>query len=168
MKITLLYSVILLFLVCSPFTLAQKVYKGKVNVFQHVAKKEKGYLFMNMEISICALPVGKHQSMLLMPMLKAGKDSLVMQPIVLNGVNKQKMYDRAFSLHGKCIADDGAYVVVQNYPRALQQIVYEQKIPYRKWMENAELILVGQLCNYDGYPVKTYMDILTEKIRITK
>lgn len=167
MKTTFVYGVILFFLLSSPFAGAQKMYKGKVNVLQQLMEKKKGYLSMQLDITVCGLAVGKHQSLLLMPMLKSGRDSLVMQPIVLNGRNKHKMYDRAVSLHGKRVADDGAYMVLRNYPSSLLQIPYEQEFPFRKWMKDAHLILVGQLCDYDGNPVETYVDTLTEKICFT-
>ena len=167
MKTTIVHGVILFFLLFSPFAGAQKVYKGKVKVFQQLMEKKKGYLNMQLDITVCGLPVGKHRSLLLMPMLKAGRDSLVLQPIVLNGRNKQKMYERTLALHGKRMADDGAYMVLPNYSSSILQIPYEQEFPYRKWMKDAQLILVGQFCDYDGNPVQTHVDILTEKIRIT-
>ena len=35
-------------------------------------------------------------------------------------------------------------------------------------MEEAELILVGELNNYDGIPVQTYTNVLTDHLYIQK
>lgn len=165
---TTLYSLLLFLFLCTSFAEAQKVYKGKVNVFQQTLKKKDGKLLMEMEVSVCGISVGTQQSLLLLPMLKAGRDSLVMQPIVINGTNKQEMYNRAVALKGKVVADDGAFLVIKNDPGALIQFTYTQEVVYRKWMEEAGLLLVGQFCNYNGDPKQTFIDTLTDKIRIDK
>lgn len=165
---TTLYSLLIFLFLFAPFVEAQKVYKGKVNVFQQTLKKKGGKLVMEMEVSVCGIAVGSQQSLLLLPMLKAGRDSLVMQPVVINGTNKQEMYNRAVALRGKAVADDGAFLVIKNDPNALIQFTYTQAVPFRGWMQDASLVLVGQFCNYNGDPKQTFIDTLTEKIRIDK
>ena len=51
-------------------------------------------LRLDLTISVCGLSVGRYQTLSLMPMLRSDRDSVVMAPVVLNGANKQKMYDR--------------------------------------------------------------------------
>lgn len=165
---TTLYSLLIFLFLFAPFVEAQKVYKGKVNVFQQTLKKKGGKLVMEMEVGVCGIAVGSQQSLLLLPMLKAGRDSLVMQPVVINGTNKQEMYNRAVALKGKAAADGGAFLVIKNDPNALIQFTYTQTIPFRQWMQDASLVLVGQFCNYNGDPKQTFIDTLTEKIRIDK
>ena len=99
-------------------------------------------------------------------MLRSDRDSVVMAPVVLNGVNKQKMFDRTLVFEGKKAADGDAYTVIKNTPELIREIPYELSIPYQPWMKNAALILVGELDNYEGAPLRTFVNVLTEHLDI--
>ena len=62
---------------------------------------------LNLQIDLSGLSVGRYQSLAIAPMLREGRDSLKLQPIVVNGANKQKMYERTLAFKGKVVADDG-------------------------------------------------------------
>lgn len=140
-------------------------YRGLVTVTQNRAERVGNRLELDMSIALCGLSVGRYESLSLMPMLRVGTDSLVMAPVVLNGANRQKMYDRALILHGKQVADDGAYAVVKNIPLRIE-IDYRQSIPYYPWMRDAKLCLVGELCDYNGSPIQTFINVLTDSISL--
>ena len=88
----------------------------------------------------------------------------MLQPIVVNGANKQKMYERTLALKGKTVADDGAYLVVKNKPTQLREIVYRKEVPFQFWMKGAELVLVGHLKDYDGIAQQVYVNVLTDNL----
>ena len=69
-------------------------YRGQVSVKQNRIEREGNSLRLDLTISVCGLSVGRYQTLSLMPMLRSDRDSVVMAPVVLNGVNKQKMFDR--------------------------------------------------------------------------
>lgn len=142
------------------------VYKGMVNIKQNKIELEKGVLSLDMNVSLSGLSVAPHQSLLLTPVLRNGSNSLRLQPIRINGANKQKMYKRALEFQGKAVADDNAYVILESDPTLLQEISYKKEVPFQAWMEHAELILVGELNNYDDIPVQTYTDVLTDDLNI--
>lgn len=142
-------------------------YRGQVTVTQKRAERVGNTLELDMNVTLNGLSVGRYQSLLLMPMLRLSRDSLVMAPIVLNGANKQKMYDRALILRGREAAADGAYTVVKNTPLRIE-VDYRQSIPYHPWMEKAQLFLVGELCDYQGSPIQTFINQLTERISFHK
>lgn len=142
------------------------VYKGMVNIKQNKIELEKGVLSLDMNVSLSGLSVAPHQSLLLTPILRNGSNSLRLQPIRINGANKQKMYKRALEFQGKAVADDNAYVILESDPTLLQEISYKKEVPFQAWMEHAELILVGELNNYDDIPVQTYTDVLTDDLNI--
>ena len=48
----------------------------------------------------------------------------------------------------------------------IREIPYELSIPYQPWMKNAALILVGELDNYEGAPLRTFVNVLTEHLDI--
>ena len=72
-------------------------YRGQVSVKQNRIEREGNSLRLDLTISVCGLSVGRYQTLSLMPMLRSDRDSVVMAPVVLNGANKQKMYDRILS-----------------------------------------------------------------------
>ena len=67
-------------------------YRGQVSVKQNRIEREGNSLRLDLTISVCGLSVGRYQTLSLMPMLRSDRDSVVMAPVVLNVVNKQKMY----------------------------------------------------------------------------
>lgn len=156
----------LLFLFTLPFSVKSQTteYRGQVSVKQNMAEQRKGLFCLDMDISLCGLSVGRYQSLTLMPMLRNGRDSLLLQPIIVNGANKQKMYDRTLAFKGKEIADAGAYVVVKNDKSLIRVVSYKKEIPYRLWMKDAELILVGEVSNYKGEPLQIFVNVLTQKL----
>ena len=133
-------------------------YRGQVSVKQNRIEREGNSLRLDLTISVCGLSVGRYQTLSLMPMLRSDRDSVVMAPVVLNGANKQKMYDRTLVFEDKKAADGDAYTVIKNTP--------ELSIPYHPWMKNAALILVGELDNYEGAPLRTFVNVLTEHLDI--
>ena len=70
------------------------------------------------------------------------------------------------AFEGKQVADGDAYVVLKSNPTLLQEVSYKKEFSFQPWMEEAELILVGELNNYDGIPVQTYTNILTDHFYI--
>ena len=129
-------------------------------------RREGNSLRLDLTISVCGLSVGRYQTLSLMPMLRSDRDSVVMAPVVLNGANKQKMYDRTLVFEGKKAADGDTYTVIKNTPELIREIPYELSIPYHPWMKNAALILVGELDNYEGAPLRTFVNVLTEHLDI--
>lgn len=139
-------------------------YHGMVTVKANKVEKQGNNLELEMSIELCGLSVGRYQTLSIIPMLRAGRDSLQLQPIVVNGANKQKMYERTFSFKGQAVADDGAYIVLKNEPKVLRQVNYRATIPCKSWMKGSEFILVGRFNSYDGKPQQAYYDILTNRL----
>lgn len=161
---SLLYIVVLLLGVVLPAQSQTQVYRGQVSVKQNGVECTDHTLSLDMDISLCGLSVGRYQSLMLIPMLRNGRDSLLLQPIVVNGINKQKMYKRAVAFKGRQAADAGAYTIVKNDPAFIQVISYKKAITFRPWMKHAQLILVGELDTYEGTPVQTLLNVLTNDL----
>ncbi len=162
---TTLYILISLFAVL--FCRAQELssdYRGMIYVKENCVEQQGDNLLLDLQIDLSGLPVGRYQSLTLVPMLRDGRDSLMLQPIVVNGANKQKMYERTLAFKGKTVADDGAYLVIKNKPTQLREIAYRKEIPFQPWMKGAELVLVGQLKDYDGITQQVYMNVLTDNL----
>lgn len=158
----ILYSVVVAWGLCIPAT-AQKIYRGKVDVNQKRLEIRGDSLLMEMNLSFCGLSVGRHQSLYLTPVIKQGDKIVALQSILIHGANKQKMYRRAQVLTpGK--AQDHIYTAIKNKPSYLQELCYYQSVRFEDWMKNAHLVLMGNLCNYDGRILQVFEDILTEDL----
>ena len=158
---------ILIFLCAVLLCRAQELssdYRGMVYVKENTVAQQGDNLSLDLQIDLSGLSVGRYQSLTLTPMLRQGRDSLMLQPIVVNGANKQKMYERTLALNGKTVADDGAYLVVKNKPTQLREIVYRKEVPFQFWMKGAELVLVGHLKDYDGIAQQVYVNVLTDNL----
>lgn len=164
MKTTVYILLFFLFALSCPAQDVLSTYHGVVTVKTNKVVKQGNNLELEMSVDLCGLSVGRYQTLSIIPMLQAGRDSLRLQPIVVNGANKQKMYERTLSFQGRVVADNGAYVVLKNDPKVLRQVNYRATIPCKPWMEGARFILVGQFNNYDGEPQQTYSDILTDRL----
>lgn len=154
--------------VCPCLLLSQEpdVFQGHVTVKQDSFVIRKNVLYLAMHIAWSGLQVGRYESMVLTPLLHSGGKEFALQPIVLNGANKQKIYERKKVFDGPVYAKKNAYVVLKNDPGAEKEIVYLQELECRDWMKGASLVLRGERCYYNGSPVQTYMDILTDRITI--
>lgn len=141
------------------------VYRGMVKVKQNKAELSGGKLALDMDVSIIGLSVGRYETLLLTPVLRNGGSSFSLQPIRINGANKQKMFQRALAFEGES-AKGNTYAILKSDPTLLQEINYQKEIPFQPWMEHAELILVGKLNNYDDQPIQTYTDVLTDDMRV--
>lgn len=151
---------------CLLFAHEPDVFQGQVMVKQDSFVIRKNVLYLYMHISLSGLQVGRYESMVLTPLLHAGGKEFALQPVVLNGANKQKIYERKKVFDGPVYARKNAYVVLENDPEAEKEIVYLQEVECRDWMKKAALVLRGERCGYNGRPEQTYMDILTDKITI--
>lgn len=141
-----------------------EVYRGQVSVKQNRAERNDTTVDMDFDISLCGLSVGRYQTLTLMPMLRQGGDSLLLPPVVIKGANTYKMYKRVLAFQGKEAADDGAYAVLKNDPLLIQVVSYKKSFPYRPWMTGAAFVLVGELENYEGEPLQTFVNVLTEGV----
>lgn len=142
------------------------VYNGLVNIKQNKAEVEHGRLKLDMDLLLSGVSVGRYQTLMLTPVLRNGNHSFRFAPVRINGANKQKMYERTIAFEGKRVADGDAYVVLKSNPSLLQEVNYKKVIPFQPWMEEAELILIGELNNYDDIPVQTYTNVLTDHFYI--
>lgn len=141
-----------------------EVYRGQVLVKQNRAECNGGVVKMDADLSLCGLSVGRYQTLTLIPILRGKTDSLLLPPVVIKGANKYKMYQRTLALSGKEAADDGAYAVLKNDPFLIQIVSYKKAFPYRPWMSGAAFVLVGELENYEGEPVQTFVNVLTDRL----
>lgn len=131
-----------------------------------ISQLQGNKLSLDWTFDLCGLSVGRYETLSIIPMLQSGQDSLLLQPIVINGANKQKMYQRTLAFHGKEVADAGAYVVLSNESDLMRRFFYRKDIPYAPWMKGCKFVLVGILKDYDGNVIQRFTDVLTEDFKV--
>jgi hypothetical protein len=142
--------------------------EGKVGVRLNQAELKGKALTLDMEIHISNIYIPRYESLTLTPMLRKGRESIRLKPVVIHGGNKRKMHKRRVVFQGKEMAEAGAYAVLKNDPELIQCAPYSISIPYRSWMDNAELILIGEMVNYKDMPIVVNEDVLEKSLKIKK
>jgi hypothetical protein len=122
---------------------------------------------MDMDIKINHMYIGKHESLSLTLALKKGNEILYLPPVIVNGSNKKKMYDRAVNLYGLEAARGDAYAVLKNDQDLIQFLTYKKNIPYKSWMNKSQLVLIGKVLDYKNNVIGSFTDVLEKSLRIS-
>jgi hypothetical protein len=124
-------------------------------------------LNVDMDIKINHMYIGKHESLSLTLALKKGNEILYLPPVIINGSNKRKMYERAVNIHGLDIAKGDAYAVLKNDQDLIQFLPYKKSIPYKSWMNKSQLVLIGRVLDYNDNVIDSFTDILEKSLYIS-
>jgi hypothetical protein len=98
----------------------------------------------------------------------ARKRTLRLPPIVMDGSNKRQMYQRSLYFKGEEIANDGAYAVIKSDPELIQFLPYRQRVAYRSWMSNCQLLLVQEQLDYNGNLLDSQIKVLQQRMTIRR
>jgi hypothetical protein len=155
-----------------PATLqAKEVEAGTVSIKLNSANIKRQSININMDmdmdIKINHMNIGKHESLSLTLALKKGNEILYLPPVIVNGSNKKKMYDRAVNLYGLEAARGDAYAVLKNDQDLIQFLAYKKNIPYKSWMNKSQLVLIGKVLDYKNNVIDSFTDVLEKSLRIS-
>lgn len=139
---------------------------GTVTVKLNTAKIKGKALNLDMDIKINHVYIGKRESLSLTLALKKGNEILYLPPVIINGSNKRKMYERAVNLYGLEAAKGGAYAVLKNDEDLIQFLPYQKSVEYKSWMNRSQLLLIGEVLDYNNNVINSYTDVLEKSLRI--
>jgi hypothetical protein len=139
---------------------------GTVSVKLNSANLRGQTLSLDLDMRINHIYVAPHASLSLTLALQNGNNIIHLPPVVLNGSNKRKMFERAVELKGLEAAKAGAYAVLKNDENLIQFVPYKYSIAYRPWMNRCQLVLVGEVLDYDNNPIDTFTDVLQRSLVI--
>lgn len=140
---------------------------GNVTVELNTADIKGRALNLDLDVKINHIYIGKRESLSLTLALKKGNDVLYLPPVIINGSNKRKMYERAVNLYGLEAAKGGAYAVLKNDQDLIQFLPYTKSIPYKSWMNRSQLLLIGEVLDYNNNVIDSFTDVLEKSLRIT-
>lgn len=111
-------------------------------VERHRIDRTGSDLVVDLRLDISSLKIKKNQTVVYTPLLQQGDSLVSLPPLIVNGRTRQIMYERR---EGEPLVREGEKVFDWHKEQA-KQVDYLVKIPYRRWMNHAELSMVTDLC----------------------
>ena len=107
------------------------------------------------------------------PVLKGGEYEQELPAVLINGAEKQKVYQRTQALSAgkrnvKAHTSPIPAVVIRNDHAVSRMFTYKVSIPYELWMEQAILLLRSQECACHGRKGDIYEDKIVDGIRLPR
>lgn len=151
----------------------QEVYKGEISVTDKQLFVLGGNLRVEISVNYEGLKLPSNESLTLTPLLKSPEHSLELPSILVNGLQKQKVYHREKVLAGKHYSRKNKRVnapvmVVKNDPKSSRQFSYKVQVPYREWMKDAVLLINSRECGCNGKPAGVFEDKIADAITLPK
>ena len=116
---------------------------GEVAVTRKVLAERNGELHLLLEISVSRKAVTRSQSWAILPELSTpDRRSVKLFPhVLINGRYQQHMMERRRKLSGAYWAERQPYLTIEADGKTDQVFLYEMKVPYESWMDDATLVL---------------------------
>lgn len=161
---TYLLSIMLL-LVAAVAGAQQKSYKGKLHVVPYEFSQRGDSLYVGMNLDIAGLKIDSRRALDLIPVIKTthGKQR-ELPSIKICGRNRYKAYKRAVALSGE--EYETPYAVVRS--RRFTPVNYSYAIPFEKWMKDARLDLIEDLCGCAGATQQISVEPLVANVSLEK
>ena len=99
-------------------------------------------LVVGLTFDLHALELASNRSLVCTPLLTRDDSVKALPPLVVNGRNRQILYERGLRGEAKHTAPQA----VRRRNGTEQTVAYETRIPFRRWMERAEMSLVIDEC----------------------
>ena len=141
---------------------------GTVSVKLNKANLSGKSLSLDLDVRINHIYVSPYESLSLTLVLQKGRESVRLAPVIINGTNKRQIYERTIALRGIEAARGDAYAVLKNDQDLIQFVPYITTISYMPWMSNSQLVLVGEVLDYNNNVKQTFTDVLEKSLRIDR
>lgn len=152
---------------CGPAR-AQEFYQGEMFVTgQHFSLNE-GRLHVDLSVDFEGLRMPADESLTVIPVLVSGENEQELPAVLINGAEKQKVYQREQALaKGKHPAPIPA-VVIRNDAAMARSFRYRVAVPYQAWMKDAMLLIRSQECACHGKQGDVYEDKIANALQLPK
>ena len=162
----------LLFAICG-FCPGQEFYRGELFVTGQHFSLTDGHLTVELSVDFENLQMPSDESLTVTPVLKSGESEQELPSVLINGAEKQKVYQRTLALsagkrNGKARTSPIPAVVIRDDAAVSRAFTYKVSIPYEPWMEQAVLLLRSQECACHGRKGDIYEDKIADGLRLPK
>lgn len=101
-------------------------------------------VYIDAIIEVDADYVKSKKSLTLTPIIESSNQKTGLPSVLLNGKNRQKVYQREIDLGN--LDDIPRYAVINAHEAPTHTISYKTTIPWEDWMKNANLVVTEDLC----------------------
>ncbi|MDL2278223.1 DUF3868 domain-containing protein [Parabacteroides sp. OttesenSCG-928-G07] len=115
-----------------------------VTVTSNELKLRGNTVHIDATIQVDADYVHSKKSLTLTPVLESDNQKIGLPSVLLNGKNRQKVYEREIALGNS--QDEPRYAVIEANDAPQHTIAYKTTIPWEAWMANARFVLTEDLC----------------------
>lgn len=127
-------------------TAGQNLRTERLNIYSAELRQIADSLHLNLEIDYTNIQLGKNRVLTITPVL-TGTEYRELPPIVINGRQRQKAYDRAVNLSRDQATQELYYAAVIKYENhKSNNLRYTHVIPFEPWMRTASLDIKEDLC----------------------
>lgn len=147
---------------------SQEAYMGQIQVTRRSFSLSGNQLHIQMDVNYEGLQMPSDESLTLTPRLQADDQAFSLPSILINGTEKQKVYERARVLSGNSGRYNGdkstPSVVLKNDHKTSRRFTYKVSIPFREWMAQADFVLHTEECGCNGKEAGVYHDKIASGI----
>lgn len=157
--------------ICGSSASAQEFYRGEMFVTGQRFSLDGESLNVDLSVDFEGLAMPADESLTVTPILKLGENEQELPSILINGDEKQKVYQRKLALEkgkGKATSKSSPIpaVVIRNNSGMAKSFRYKVTVPYSEWMKNAVLLLRSQECACHGKQGRFYEDKVADGLRL--
>ena len=142
MKAICLYSVLALLPFLPLAADEAKRLPGGATVSDVEIEKQRDSVMIRMNIDLNGMEVARNRSVVVTPLFYAGQEAQWLPAIEVMGRTRYLYYQR----NGQSLYADNPYAIVRYRKASAQQINYQVTVPYRKWMDRAQLVVAEDTC----------------------
>ena len=104
--------------------------------------KQRDSVVIRMNVGLAGMQVGRNRSVVLAPLFVRGEERQWLPAVEVMGRRRYVYYQR----NEASLYAEQPYAIVRHKEGEEQQIAYRIALPYRPWMDNAELIVTEDVC----------------------
>lgn len=117
---------------------------AQISVTSNELRKKGNSLSIDATITVPGDAVKSKNFIELTPVLETGNQKMGLPSVLVNGKNRQKVYERMAALGN--LDEEPRFAVVKAAEAAEHKVEYKTTIPWEDWMRDARFVLVPDLC----------------------
>ena len=147
---------------------AQEFYRGEMFVTGQQFSLADGRLNIDLSVDFEGLRMPSDESLTVTPVLISGENEQALPAVLINGTEKQKVYQRQQEFTGNGHPAPIPAVVIRNDARMARSFRYQVAVPYQEWMKDALLLIRSQECACHGRQGSIYEDKIADRLNLPK
>lgn len=140
--------------------------EGEANNFSFTVKKftqEGNSLSIDIDFDLESLHLPTREQLILTPVIKNGNKTLALEPLIINGKIRHKVYQRQKEFGTLKDENENAYQVLRIGKQEAQTVSYSTVVNLEEWMKQSSLYLDESNCPGCGKAVSQQARLLAEK-----